>query len=74
MSAETPDTDLGGLLCARLSRRTDFRLGLILAGLSVGSGIPMSPQSRSTGEHAFLAALGTGAILIGTCLERVTRT
>lgn len=64
---------LGGLLCARLSRRTDFRLGLILAGLSAGAGVLMSLQSRPIGEHAFLATLTVGAILLGTRVGRVAQ-
>lgn len=65
---------LGGLICARLSRRRDYRLGLILAGLSSAAGLLLSSQSRPLVEHAGLAVLTAAAILLGTRVGRVDGT
>lgn len=61
---------LGGLVCTRLARRTDYELGYVLAIISATSGLLLS---FVTGHHALLRTvlltlLTVACVLLGTRL------
>lgn len=62
----------GGFVCARLSRRPDYRLGFILGGISAVSGLLMSYESYSLPVNLLLTLLTFASVLLGTKLGRNT--
>ena len=56
---------LGGYVCARVSRRRSYRPGLVMAGISVVSGVMIGWGSYSAMEHVLLALLTGGSVLLG---------
>ena len=64
---------LAGFVCARLSRRTDYRLGWILAAFSVAAGIVFAPSTAPLAVNIMIALLGACAILLGTRLGMPAR-
>ncbi|MES2320238.1 MAG: hypothetical protein V4631_22400 [Pseudomonadota bacterium] len=61
---------LGGFVCARMSRRSDYRLGFILAAISVTFGLVFGSSAHSLAITAGMAALTAGAVLLGTRLGK----
>jgi MFS family permease len=57
---------LGGYVCARVSRRLDFRLGLTLAALSAGSGLVMGQGSEAPVQNLLMAGVTVACVLMGT--------
>jgi hypothetical protein len=57
---------LGGYVCARISRATDIRLGLVLGGLSAGSGIVLGGGGDALGQTLLLCAATVASVLLGT--------
>ena len=56
---------LGGYVCARISRRTDYRLGFVMGAISVVAGLLLAWTSYSPVEHILLAGLNVACILGG---------
>ena len=56
---------LGGYVCARIARRSDYRAGWALAGLSVGLGFLLGGASYNLLQHVLLAAVTVACVLIG---------
>jgi hypothetical protein len=56
---------LGGYVCARVSRGRSYRPGLIMAGISVVSGLAIGWNSYSATENALLAVLTGSSVLLG---------
>ena len=63
---------VGGFVCARVSRRSDYRLGFILAGLSATSGLLLSYGSHSLPVNLLLTLLTVASVLLGTKLGRTS--
>jgi len=63
---------VGGFVCARVSRRSDYRLGFILGGLSAVFGLLLSYDSYSLPAHVLLTSLTFACVLLGTKLGRST--
>ena len=59
---------LGGYVCQRIARRSNYRLALVLAGLSTAIGLAMSWSSYSALVHALLTLLNVASVLLGTRL------
>jgi MFS family permease len=59
---------LGGYVCARISRRTDYRLGWILAGLSLLLGFLLAGGSHSLVEGILMSGLTVASVLLGVKL------
>jgi formate-dependent nitrite reductase membrane component NrfD len=64
---------LGGYVCARMSQRSDYRLGFILAGCSTLAGMLVGWDNYELGTYIVLVAAGIGAILAGTALAIAQR-
>lgn len=65
---------LGGYVCARVSRRSDYKLGFILAAISVAVGLLFTASSYTLAMSALTAALTVCAILLGTKLGKARPT
>jgi hypothetical protein len=59
---------LGGYVCARIARRSEFKLGAILAALSAFSGLAIAGDEQQLGTLLSLTLLGFGAVLVGARL------
>lgn len=59
---------LGGYVCARIARRDDSRPGLLLAALSVGTGILMTGAKGDWARNLWFGAATVGCVLLGTYL------
>jgi MFS family permease len=57
---------LGGYVCARISRRLDFRLGLILAALSAGSGFLLGGGGEPPLKTLLMMGVTVACVLTGT--------
>jgi hypothetical protein len=64
---------LGGFVCARISRRQDYRLGSVLGTMSAGLGFAMGLGQVEAGWNLALALTTFGAVLLGTRLGMRTR-
>jgi MFS family permease len=56
---------LGGWVCARVSRRRDYRLGWVLAACSVGIGTLISADGYSVLQQVLLGGVTVACVLIG---------
>ncbi|MGQ0801166.1 MAG: hypothetical protein ACT4NL_13800 [Pseudomarimonas sp.] len=61
---------LGGYVCARISRRSDYQLGFVLGTLSAISGLLLSDPSHSPSYMVGLTVLTLAAVLLGTKLGK----
>lgn len=59
---------LGGYVCARIARRSELKLGAILATLSAFSGLAIAGDEQQLGTLLSLTLLGIGAVLVGARL------
>jgi hypothetical protein len=59
---------LGGYVCARIARRSEVKLGAILAALSASAGLAFAGDAVQLGTLLSLTLLGIGAILVGAKL------
>jgi hypothetical protein len=59
---------LGGYVCARIARRSEIKLGAILAALSAISGFLLAGDEQQLGTLLSLTLLGFGAVLAGARL------
>jgi hypothetical protein len=59
---------LGGYVCARIARRSELKLGAILAALSAISGLALAGDEQQLGTLLSLTLLGVGAVLAGARL------
>jgi len=59
---------LGGYVCARVARRSEYRLGGILAVLSAALGALMAGEQYQLGTLLSITLAGIGATLFGTRL------
>ena len=59
---------LGGYVCARIARRSELKLGAILAALSAIAGLAFAGDGVQLGTLLSLTLLGIGAILVGAKL------
>jgi len=59
---------LGGYVCERIARRGDYRLGAVLALLSVLTGFVLGAPARSAPMTVLLVFLTIGSVLLGTRL------
>jgi len=57
---------LGGYVCARISRRPDFRLGVILAALSAGSGFLLGGGGEPPLKTVLMMGVTVACVLTGT--------
>jgi hypothetical protein len=56
---------LGGYVCARIARRSEYTLGVVLAVLSAAFGLWMSMDPNQVGVLASLTLASIGAVMIG---------
>lgn len=56
---------LGGYVCARVARRSELKLGGILAAVSAVLGIVLSAEHYQLGTLLSLTLAGIGAVLLG---------
>ena len=59
---------LGGYVCARIARRSELKLGAILAALSAVLGLAFAGDEQQLGTLLSLTLLGIGAVLAGARL------
>jgi len=59
---------LGGYACARIARRSELKLGAVLAALSAISGLAIAGDEQQLGTLLSLTLLGIGAVLVGARL------
>jgi hypothetical protein len=59
---------LGGYVCARIARRSEMKLGAILAALSALSGFFLAGDQLQLGTLLSMTLLGFGAVLAGARL------
>src|SRR5258705_175319 len=59
---------LGGFVCARIARRSELKLGAILAALSAISGLALAGDEQQLGTLLSLTLLGFGAVIVGARL------
>jgi hypothetical protein len=59
---------LGGYVCARVARRSELKLGAILAAVSAVLGIVLSADHYQLGTLLSLTLAGIGAVLLGARL------
>jgi hypothetical protein len=59
---------LGGYVCARIARRSEMRLGAILAVLSALSGLFLGGDQLQLGTLLSMTLTGFGAVLVGARL------
>ena len=64
---------LGGYTCARIARRSDYRLGVVMAVLSATIGLVMFGDSYGLGVDTLLLAATVACVLLGTHLGRAPR-
>ncbi len=64
---------LGGFVCARIARRSDYLLGFVLGGISAAVTWATALGSHGLLASLALAALGLACVLLGTHLGRVAR-
>jgi hypothetical protein len=57
---------LGGYVCARVSRRADYRLGAVLAALSVTAGLLLGGGGYSAAGNVLMGAVTFACVLLGT--------
>ena len=62
---------LGGFSCARIAQRADYRLGLVLAVLSAGSGLALSWEAYAPMQNVLLTLSTAACVLLGTKYGRV---
>ena len=56
---------LGGYVCARIARRSELKLGAILAALSAILGLAFAGDEQQLGTLLSLTLAGIGAVLVG---------
>lgn len=56
---------VAGFVCARLSQRRDYRLGVIVAGIAGAAGFALGYQSYPPAMNAAMVVLTAAAILLG---------
>jgi len=61
---------LGGYVCARIARRSELKLGAILAAISAGVGLAFGGDPSRLGMLISLTILGIAAVLAGANLGR----
>lgn len=61
---------LGGYVCARIAKRSELRLGAILAAISAGVGLAFGGDPSQLGMLISLTILGIAAVLAGANLGR----
>ena len=61
---------LGGYVCARIARRSELKLGAILAAISAGVGLAFGGDPSRLGILISLTILGIAAVLAGANLGR----
>jgi hypothetical protein len=59
---------LGGYVCARVARRSELKLGGMLAAVSAVLGILLSAEHYELGTLLSLTLAGIGAVLVGARL------
>jgi len=59
---------LGGYVCARIARRSELKLGAILAVLSALSGLVLATDELQLGTLLSLTLAGVGAVIAGARL------
>ena len=59
---------LGGYVCARIARRSEMKLGAILAAMSAVSGFFLGGDEMQLGTNLSLTLLTFGAVLVGVRL------
>jgi hypothetical protein len=59
---------LGGYVCARIARRSEMKLGAILAAVSALSGFFLAGDEQQLGTMLSFTLLGFGAVLVGARL------
>ncbi|HET7845507.1 MAG TPA: hypothetical protein VFL14_15225 [Xanthomonadales bacterium] len=59
---------LGGYTCTRMARRRDYRLGIVLACISIAITTLMTVGAYSLARHAGNAALEFALVMVGTRL------
>jgi hypothetical protein len=59
---------LGGYVCARIARRSEMKLGAVLAAISAVSGFILAGDSYQLGTLLSLSIASIGAVLIGARL------
>jgi len=59
---------LGGYVCARIARRSEIKLGAILAAVSAISGFLLAGDEQQLGTLLSLTLLGFGAVIAGARL------
>jgi len=63
---------LGGFSCACIARRSEYRLGFILAALAAMSGLAMSWQIYAPTQNLLLTLSSAACVLLGTKYGRVS--
>lgn len=61
---------LGGYVCARIARRSELKLGAILAAISAGIGLAIGGDPGRLGMLISLTILGIAAVLAGANMGR----
>lgn len=61
---------LGGYVCARIARRSELKLGAVLAAISAGVGLAFGGDPSRLGMLISLTILGIAAVLAGANLGR----
>jgi hypothetical protein len=56
---------LGGYVCARIARRSELRLGAILAAISAGIGLALGGDQTQLGTMISLTLLSIAAVIAG---------
>jgi hypothetical protein len=63
---------LGGFVCARVARSTNYRLGIVLAAISLLTGFLLSGEQYSLSYQAVMASATVACVLLGTRLGMST--
>ena len=64
---------LGGMVCTRAARRSDYSLGLVLASLSASIGLLLSFSQHSVAMNLLLTTLTFTSVMLGTKSGQVKR-
>jgi len=56
---------LGGFVCARIAKRSELKLGAILAAISAGLGLALGGDETQLGTMISLTLLGIAAVIAG---------